>query len=84
MRDLFADVLPPDVLQRSGKATFNGAFWGPRTRSFVADWEGQGVDASLVDIDGLGRLWRGSDDDYRSYMLLQSAWLTSTSSGVGA
>jgi hypothetical protein len=83
MHDLFADVLPAEVLQRRGKASFNKAFWGPRTRSFVAGWDGRGVDSSLVDVDALTRIWRGPADDYRSYMLLQLAWLSSRSTGSG-
>ncbi|WP_051143909.1 asparagine synthase-related protein [Modestobacter italicus] len=71
----FSDVLPREILRRGSKASFNGAFWGPHTREFVAGWTGQGVDQALVDADALHRVWRGADPDARSYTLLQTAWL---------
>ena len=35
MQTLFADLLPPDVHQRSSKATFDEAFWGPHSRAIA-------------------------------------------------
>ena len=71
---LFADVLPQATVSRVGKATFNGAFWGPHTRAFVADWDGSGVDPALVDVAALRREWAGADPDARTHPLLQAAW----------
>lgn len=71
---LFADVLPRETLVRVGKATFNGAFWGPETQAFVAGWDGSGVDRDLVDGERLAALWAGEDPDARTWPLLQSVW----------
>lgn len=81
MADLFADVLPDDVLRRSTKAIFNDAFWGPTTQTFVRTWNGKGLDKSLVDVSALRRAWAGNDSDYRGFLLLHSAW-TATRAGA--
>ena len=44
MRALFAGLLPDDLLARSGKAHFDGAFWGPDARRFAASWQGEAAD----------------------------------------
>lgn len=49
MRRYFADLLPDEVLARGSKAVFDGPFWGEATRSFVAGWDGSGLDPALVD-----------------------------------
>jgi asparagine synthase (glutamine-hydrolysing) len=71
---LFADVLPRETLVRVGKATFSGAFWGPRTREFAAAWDGAGVDPDLVDVDRLAATWASAEPDARTWPLLQSVW----------
>jgi asparagine synthase (glutamine-hydrolysing) len=76
---LFSDVLPRETLVRVGKATFNGAFWGPETQAFVADWDGSGVDDDLVDVERLAAVWAGADPDARTWPLLQSAWASRVS-----
>lgn len=76
---LFADVLPRETLVRVGKATFNGAFWGPETRAFVARWDGSGVDHELVDVERLAATWAGEDPDARTWPLLQSVWAAQVS-----
>jgi asparagine synthase (glutamine-hydrolysing) len=70
---LFGDVLPQETVSRVGKATFNGAFWGPRTRAFAQQWDGTGVDPALVDVPALQREWASDDPDARTYPLLQAA-----------
>ena len=75
MRALFSDLLPPDVLGRRHKATFNDAFFTARARRFAEAWSGGGLDESVVDPDAARAAWRAEHVDYRSALLLQSAWL---------
>ena len=75
MRAVFSDLLPPDVLSRRHKATFNDAFFTAETRRFADTWSGEGLDDSVVDADAVRAAWRGDVVDYRSALLLQSAWL---------
>ncbi|WP_369140377.1 asparagine synthase-related protein [Modestobacter versicolor] len=80
---LFADVLPREVLTRVGKASFNGAFWGPETQEFARTWDGSGVDDGLVDVEALRRVWHSADPDARTYPLLQAAFVDSGRSRRG-
>jgi hypothetical protein len=75
LRALFSDLLPDDVLRRSSKATFNDAFFVEDTRRFAEEWSGAGLDESVVDPGALRAAWRSPFVDYRSALLLQSAWL---------
>nr|WP_231839615.1 asparagine synthase-related protein [Blastococcus saxobsidens] len=77
MQYLVGDLLPHPVLNRSTKGFFDGAFWNVHARQAAQDWDGSGVDASVVDPDVLHAMWKteGSGSDARSWMLLQSAWL---------
>ncbi|RBY93933.1 hypothetical protein DQ244_00730 [Blastococcus sp. TBT05-19] len=71
---LFADVLPEPTLVRVSKASFNAPFLGPETREFAAQWDGSGVDPSLVNVRALMKMWRSPDPDARSYPVFQAAW----------
>jgi asparagine synthase (glutamine-hydrolysing) len=75
MMDIAQNRLPHEVLTRRSKAEFAEAFWGPRTRAFVEEWTGTGVDRSLVDIEALRTEWRAERPDFHSMLLLQEAWL---------
>ncbi|MEA2828066.1 MAG: hypothetical protein QOG43_2505 [Actinomycetota bacterium] len=75
MRTLFGDLLPEDVLTRSSKAMFDGAFWNRHCREFASAWDGSGVDLDIVDPNALAATWATDPPDARSYLLLQSAWL---------
>lgn len=77
MRALFADVLPPEVLARSTKASFNHAHAGDATRAFAQAWDGSGVDGALVDPDRLREVWLSDEPTMATGLLLQSAWLAS-------
>lgn len=77
LRALFGDLLPAEVLERRTKAHFNDVWRGPRTRAFVAAWEGAGVDPEVIDVVRLQELWRGPGSDARSSLLLHHAWLES-------
>ena len=71
---LFCDLLPRATIERRTKATFNHAYFGPRSRNFAEEWDGGGVDEELVDGRALRAHWRGDQPVLMSYMLLQSAW----------
>ena len=80
MQDLFADVLPPAVLSRRSKSSFDAAFFSTHSRAFAATWTGAGVDRSVVDAERLTEEWRSLHPDPRSFLLLQEVWLSSLGS----
>ena len=69
------DLLPPALLARRSKASFDGAFWTARACAFAAAWDGRGVDPALVDVAGLRAEWARERPDPHSFALLQQAWL---------
>lgn len=80
MQTLFDGLLPQEVLQRSSKALFGGAFWNRSSHAFVREWSGGGLDPRWVDVDELRRVWNWDQaaperPDFRSASLLQTAWL---------
>jgi Asparagine synthase len=75
MRDIVGDRLPNEVVTRRTKASFVDVFWGAQTRSFAESWDGTGVDDHLVDATALQAEWCSEQPDFRSTLLLQSAWL---------
>ena len=77
----FGDLLPESVLTRRTKATFDAAFWNRHSRAFASTWQGQGVDAEVVDVEALRREWTSEAPNPRSYLLLQAAWLAGAPSG---
>jgi len=77
MHALFSDVLPPEVLGRTTKASFNHAHAGAATREFARAWDGSGVDDELVDVEGLRRVWLSDEPTMATGVLLHSAWLAS-------
>lgn len=76
MNALAGDLLPPEVIGRSSKASFNRVFFGEESRAFAATWSGRGLDETLVDPEALRREWLSEVPDFRTALLLQSAWLT--------
>jgi hypothetical protein len=84
MRELFSDVLPPAVIERSTKAMFNRAFLGESTREFARSWDGTGVDRDVVDAGRLRAEWLSERPSALSSSLLQSAWLASSGSRMPA
>ena len=74
MRAIAGDELPAELLARPGKAVFNRGFFGRESRAFAESWNGEGVDRRLVDAERLRATWREPHPDFRSAMLLQSAW----------
>lgn len=74
--DLFGDLLPPSLLERRTKATFDDAFWNTNARAFVRAWDGQSIDTDMVNVDVLRRLWtRGDMPPPLSLLLVQHVWL---------
>ena len=79
LRDVFPDVLPERTARRADKAVFDGPVWGERVRSFATRWDGSGVDPALVDVEALRASWLSGQRDYRTLLLLHSAWCARTS-----
>jgi len=75
LRALASDLLPDDVLARSGKAAFTRCYMGRPTREFAASWSGDGVDLDLVDPEELRRTWLSDTPIAPPAALLQAAWL---------
>jgi asparagine synthetase B (glutamine-hydrolysing) len=78
MRALFGEVLPDEILARSTKAYFDEVAWGPRSREFASEWDGDTGDPSindLIDAEALRRNWAQDSPDFRSAILLQAASL---------
>ena len=46
-----------ELVSRSSKARFEGAFWGTRSRSFARTWTGEVADPEVVDPRALRRVW---------------------------
>ena len=82
MSMLFGELLPREVVERRDKVLFTLAFWGRESRAFSERWNGEGVDRSLVDVDGLRRAWAAEAPDARSAPLLQAAWLSGAADGT--
>jgi hypothetical protein len=75
MRAIFSDLLPDEVLARKSKSRFNRAIFGQHSRAFVAGWNGEGVDESMVDVDALREVWSAEEPHAMSYPLLHSCFL---------
>lgn len=75
MRALFSGLLPEDLIARRDKAVFRDAFFTAETRRFATEWSGEGLDLSLIEPEPLRATWAAERVDYRSSVLLQSAWL---------
>jgi asparagine synthase (glutamine-hydrolysing) len=76
MRMLVGDLLPEPVLSRSTKARFDDVFWTEHARALVEDWQGEGIDEEIVDIDRLRAEWASPRPEAHTFTLLQSVWLT--------
>ncbi|QBI20269.1 hypothetical protein ER308_12295 [Egibacter rhizosphaerae] len=75
LRWLVGDLLPEAVCARLSKAAFNTALFGPASRAFVEQWDGSGVDTTLVDPEELRQTWTSDFPHGGSFALLQQAWL---------
>jgi len=75
MRKIFGSLLPDEVSARTSKARFNQAVIGPLSRAFLASWDGEGVDRSAVDVDGLRAAWAAEVVPAGTMALAQAVWL---------
>jgi len=75
MRAIFGEILPSGVNARPDKAAFEDVFWGPKTKDFIARWDGTGLDPALVDLDALRQCWREQHWPGWTALPLQAAWL---------
>jgi hypothetical protein len=82
LRSLVPDLLPDEVLARSDKAEFGGAFWSRHVSDFAARWTGRGVDESRVDPELLRRLWCSDEHHALTAALVQQAWLADAAHGA--
>jgi asparagine synthase (glutamine-hydrolysing) len=76
MQVLFGDLLPDELLARPTKARFSTPLWGPAVRAYAEGWHGEGIDDELVRVVDLRREWRSPEPDFRTILLLQTAWLS--------
>ncbi len=79
MRELFGDLLPPELVTRRTKSQFDSAFWNEHSRAFASAWNGQGLDEELVDVEELRRQWSSPQPDARSFLLFQTVALAQDS-----
>ncbi len=75
MNALFADALPPSVIQRQTKGTFTAPFWTDTARSFAREWSGEGMPVEYVDGARLREHWADEGVNLLSAPMLQAAWL---------
>jgi hypothetical protein len=74
--DALRSRLAPALPGRAAPAvasTYRTVWTDPDTRLFIEEWDGAGLDDELIDPGALRAAWRRGD--WRSGILLQSAWL---------
>jgi asparagine synthase (glutamine-hydrolysing) len=75
--------LPAELVARRTKAGFDAVFFNEHARALARDWDGNGVDAELVDAAALRAHWLGeTTPDPHSLTLLQALWLRSAGDRV--
>ncbi|MCA1841452.1 MAG: hypothetical protein LC723_14205, partial [Actinobacteria bacterium] len=77
MKMLFGGVVPDEILERSSKARFVSSLWGPKTRQFIQDWDGSGIDVAVIDEQALREEWANTEPNFATSLLVQQAWLAS-------
>jgi Asparagine synthase len=75
MRSVVGDLLPRQVVERDDKAVLASVFIGERSRAFIEQWDGSGVDTEWVDTQALREVWSRRYPYAGSFNLLHQAWL---------
>jgi hypothetical protein len=74
---LLGEIVPNAILERRTKAVFGEGFWRSPARTLAREWDGDGVDPSLVDIPALRSIWRARElPPFRTALLIQQVWLS--------
>jgi asparagine synthase (glutamine-hydrolysing) len=74
LRRLAGHLLPAELLSRSDGVSRSQAFFGNASRTFAAQWSGDGLDDEVVDAGILRDLWSSGAFPWASTMLFQSAF----------
>ena len=75
MESVFGDELPRDLLSRTTKARFEGAFWSATGKALAESCEAGAFDPSVVDMRALRAAWTGEQPDAHTFLLLQALWV---------
>ncbi len=76
LRRHFADLVAPEVAERTSKASFTSVLFGASTRAFATAWDGTGVPDG-VRPDRLRAEWLTQAPHIGTAVLLHIAWLAS-------
>ncbi len=79
MEAVVGDLLPTAVVERDDKAILASVFIGDRSRAFIEQWDGSGVDPEWVDPDALRAVWARRYPYVGSFNLLHQAWSAAAS-----
>ncbi len=71
MAALVGDLLPLELTSRPTKASFGQVFFNSAARAFAQEWDGAGLDPSIVNADELQRIWASDTPDARTYTMMQ-------------
>jgi asparagine synthase (glutamine-hydrolysing) len=85
MTALFRDALPPELLNRPTKASFNDVLWSTHAQEFATELNETRLEELLarlgvheiVDPRRLAAHWSGHEPLANSFLLLQACWLKS-------
>jgi Asparagine synthase len=75
MHAVVGDLLPRAIIEREDKAVLASVFIGDRSKAFIEEWDGSGVDAEWVDAEVLRHVWARRYPYAGSFNLLHQAWL---------
>ncbi len=82
LQAITADQLPEVAIAPRPKAHFLEVFLRSPTRDFVRDWDGSGVDETLVNPNVLREMWSKWPIDPGTVGLVQQLWLSATTRPV--
>jgi hypothetical protein len=77
MRQLGHDILPSNILERSTKAAFIDAFWGPATRRFARTSMAESLGNPYIKPAVMTDVWRSETPHAATTLALQTEWLRS-------